>query len=61
MPNYTANLNLSKPIPSEDVADIEVINANMEKIDKWSEEIDIKTALLTEQEVIEIIQTKREV
>ena len=43
MPDYTGNLNLAKPIPNEDSADIRVINENMDKIDEWSTEINKKT------------------
>lgn len=43
MPDYTGNLNLAKPIPNEDSADIRVINENMDKIDFWSTEINKKT------------------
>lgn len=59
MPNYTESLDLAKPIPNEDSADIRVINENMDKIDKWSTEIKNKTVSLTEQEVISIIAAKR--
>ncbi|MGL4797550.1 MAG: hypothetical protein ACRC1Y_05940 [Paraclostridium sp.] len=40
MPDYTGNLNLAKPIPNEDSADIRVINENMDKIDEWSRNIE---------------------
>ena len=43
MPDYTGNLNLAKPIPNEDSADIRIINENMDKIDEWSTEINKKT------------------
>lgn len=59
MPKYTGNLNLAKPIPMEDSADIQVINDNMDKLDEWSVNIDKKTVSLTEQEVILIITAKR--
>lgn len=36
MPNYTQNLNLAKPVPETDVADITVLNENMDKLDVWS-------------------------
>ena len=43
MPDYTGNLNLAKPIPNEDSADIRVINENMDKKDDWSTELNKKT------------------
>ncbi|MCQ9627780.1 hypothetical protein HS141_12690, partial [Cetobacterium somerae] len=49
MPNYSGNLNLAKPIPMEDVADIQVINDNMDKIDAWSTGIDEKTKAATSE------------
>lgn len=49
MPDYTGNLNLAKPIPNEDSADIRVINENMDKIDEWSTEINKKTKRATSE------------
>lgn len=43
MPDYTENLNLAKPVPETDVADITVLNENMDKIDEWSKDINAKT------------------
>lgn len=59
MPNYTKNLDLAKPVPETDVADIIVLNENCDKLDTWAGEINTKLIALTTYEVTEIVTSQR--